>query len=55
MNYCINFHYCFFKTDQKIKLDSDLSVKICGYHFYTYFWPMILLSSEKVKYSHLKL
>ena len=53
MNYCINFHDFFF-NDQKNELDSDLYVKICGYHFYTYIWLIILFSTEKVKHSHFK-
>ena len=33
MNYCINVHD-FFLNDQTNELDSDLYVRICGYHFY---------------------
>ena len=41
-------------NDQKSELDSDLYDKICGYHFSTYIWPIILFSTEKVKHSYLK-
>ena len=44
----------FFKKAEKNELDSDMYVKICGYHFYTYIWLIILFSTEKVKHSHLK-
>ena len=54
MNYRINFHDFFFQNDQKYELDSDVYVKICGYHFYMYIWLIILFSTEKVKLSHLK-
>ena len=44
MNYCISFHDLKI-NDQKDDLDSDLCVKICGYHFYTYIWLIILFST----------
>ena len=44
----------FILNDQKNGLHSDNYVKICGYHFYTYILLIILFSTEKVKYSHLK-
>ena len=53
MNYCINFHDFFF-NDQKNELDSELYVKIYGYHFYMYILLIILFSTEKVKHSHSK-
>ena len=52
MNYCINFHNSFFKKLRQ--MDSDIYVRICGYHFYRYIWLIILFSTEKVKHSHLK-
>ena len=54
MNYCINFHDFFFLNDHKNELDSDIYVRICGYHFYMYIYLIILFSTEKVKHSHLK-
>ena len=54
MNYCSNFHNLFFLNDQENELDSDPYVEICGYHFYTYIWLIILFSTEKVKHSNLK-
>ena len=45
--------FCF-QNDQKNELDSDLDVKICGYHFYTYIWLIILFSTENVKHSYLR-
>ena len=54
MNYCFNFHNLFFLNDQENELDSDPYVEICGYHFYTYIWLIILFSTEKVKLSNLK-
>ena len=42
------FVFVFFQNDQKNELDSDLYVKICGYHFYTYIWLIILFSTENV-------
>ena len=53
MNYCINFHKKKLKAE-KNELDSDLYVRICGYHFCMYIWLIILFSTEKVKNSHLK-
>ena len=44
----------FFLKAEKNELDSDIYVRICGYHFYTYSWLIILFSSEKVKHNHLK-
>ena len=54
MNYCINFHDFFFQNDQKNELDSDLYVKICGYHFYMYIWLIMLFSTVKGKAQSLK-
>ena len=39
----------FFSNDQKNEPDSGLHDKICGYHFYTYIWLIILFSMEKIK------
>ena len=54
MNYCINFHNFFYKKLRKNELDSDIYVRICGYHFYRYIWLIILFNIEKVKHRHLK-
>ena len=54
MNYCINFHKKKIQKAEKNELDSDIYVRICGYHFYRYIWLIILCSTEKVKHSHLK-
>ena len=48
------FSCFFFLNDQENELDSDLYVRICGYHFYMYIWLIILFNTEKVKHSHLK-
>ena len=41
-----------FLNDQENELYSDPYVEICGYHFYTYIWLIILFSTEKVKHSY---
>ena len=43
-----------FLNDQNNELDSDMYVRICGYHFYMYICLIILFSTEKVKHIHLK-
>ena len=53
MNFCINSFF-FFQNDQINELDSDIYVKIRGYHFYTYIWLTILFSTENVKHSYLR-
>ena len=47
-------HPFFFQNDQKNELDSDLYVKICGYHFYTNIWLIIQFSTENIKHSYLR-
>ena len=48
------FSYSFFLKAEENELDSDIYVRICGYHFYRYIWLIILFSTENVKHSHLK-
>ena len=50
----MKFRFSHELNDQKNELDSDLYVKICGYHLYMHIWLIILFSTEKVKLSHLK-
>ena len=40
-----------FLKAEKNELDSDIYVKTLGYHFRTYIWLIILISTEKVKYT----
>ena len=50
----VSIFFFFFQNDQKNELDSDLYVKICGYHFYMYICLIILFSTENVKHSYLR-
>ena len=47
MNYCINFLFFFFKKAEKNELDSDIYVRICGYHFYMYILLIKLFFTKK--------
>ena len=48
---CSDFHD-FISNGQKNELDSDIQDEICGYHFDTYIWLIIPISTEKVKHSN---
>ena len=47
MNYCINFHKKKIQKAEKNELDSDIYVRICGYHFYMYILLIILFFTKK--------
>ena len=50
----IKFRFFHELLHQFLELESDLYVKICGYHFYTYIWLIILFSTENIKHSYLR-
>ena len=41
------FSYIFFLNAEKNELDSDIYVRICGYHFYMYILLIILFFTKK--------
>ena len=41
------FSSIFFLKAEKNELDSDIYVRICGYHFYRYIWLIILLALKR--------
>ena len=43
----LQFSFFFFLKAEKNELDSDIYVRICGYHFYMYILLIILFFTKK--------